>query len=179
VVARLRRGPTGAVAEPLSLVHPGRDAAAGPVEALHFALLPPGAASRRRASSRPRRTPAGSPPDPAPPTPATEDVAAPAPPGDGPRELVELRSWLLRRAERGTGATSPGVLRRELADLHQRLRATGLTVFPADPPEDVDPAEALLRSLHLARQVGALLGSPPTGSVPAELDGLTARLGVH
>lgn len=129
VVARIRRAADGLTGEPLSLVHP--DHAAGQaVEALHF-----GADSPRR-----RRAPGSRPIAPA---------AAP------PRQLLDLRNWLVQQAERGTGAASAGAFSRDLDRHHHALRAAGFDVYPTGL--GTEPPVALLRSFYLTLQVTRLL----------------------
>jgi hypothetical protein len=128
VVARIRRTAEGLVCEPLSLVHPDRPAGHA-VEALHF-----GSAPGRRRATRP---------------------APPATTATTPPELLDLRSWLVRQAERGTGATSAGSFNRELDRHHRALRVAGFDVYPTGL--DGDPPIALLRSFYLTLQVTQLL----------------------
>ncbi|WP_405055873.1 SWIM zinc finger family protein [Kribbella sp. NBC_01505] len=131
IVARLTRTPNGPIAEPLSLLHPTAPPGSAVVP-LHFA---------------PADNLRSTPPIPEPPNPA------PAP----PRPLLDLRHWLLRQAERGTGATSAGAFTTELARRHQALRAIGFTTFPAEA--EAPPATALLRSFYVAMQLAQLLSA--------------------
>jgi hypothetical protein len=150
VVARLRVSPLGLVAEPLSLIRPGRGPEAAAVDALHFDPVPDdrgGRVSKVIESLRKRREVE------APPEPAHPLVDLPVP-------LVSLRGWLEGQAERGVSGVDGGVARGALDEHHRQLREAGLRVFvPA--PSDVEPAEALLRSHYLVQQVTlALLGDP-------------------
>jgi hypothetical protein len=67
-----------------------------------------------------------------------------------PRQLEDLRSWLIEQAERGTGAASSGVLTAALASRHQAVRDIGFEVFPVVVGED--PAIGILRSFYLLLQ---------------------------
>ncbi len=97
LVCRLRPGPTGVTAEPLSLVHPGRPAAECPVEALAFAVQPDGrdqTSRHGRPGARALFPTAG---------PAARPTARPAahvPAALLPRPLLDLRAWLVQQAER-------------------------------------------------------------------------------
>lgn len=144
VIAKVSLTGEGLIGEPLSLVVPTAPAGAS-VSSLHFGaadgidpgtVVPPPRESR---SVRPR-----------PPTTAVAAAAAP------PRELVELRRWLVVHAERGTGGVSSGAFSTALAQHHQRLRAAGFSVFPSQVAPD--PTAALLRSLYLTLQISQLLG---------------------
>ena len=145
--------------EPLSLVHPEFKADDSPVEALHFTVAE-ATGETEPADRPPQQTPVaaggsndratgevltdvGSPPDPA------SSVVVPLP-------LLDLRTWLVRQAERGTGASTPGAVLGDLVAHHRRVRAIGLSVFPAEASED-DVAVRLLRSHYLVQQVTALL----------------------
>jgi hypothetical protein len=134
VIARIHRTAEGLVGEPLSLIHP--DAPAGSaVDPLHFGPEP---------TLRPRPT-------------SGSRVVVTAPP---PPQLRELRNWLVRQAERGTGGASPGAFTAELGKYHRALRTVGFSAFPTDA--DPDPAAALLRSLYLTLQVTQLLTGATT-----------------
>jgi hypothetical protein len=140
LVCRLRRTATGITGEPLSLVHLDRPAGDA-VEALHFARPDP-----RRAELPERARPATDHHN------RTDDLS----PNVVPAALLDLRSWLVRQAERGTGAASPAALGAQLLEHHRRARDIGLDVFPAEVP----PAEVtaqLLRSHFLVLQTTALL----------------------
>jgi hypothetical protein len=129
VIARLTRTPEGPTAEPLSLIDP----TAPPGDAtdnLHFG------------PSQPLRPP---------PTTAAPAVAAAAP----PRPLLDLRHWLIRQAERGTGAHSAGAFTADLTRRHQALRAIGFTAYPTELA--IPPATALLQSFYLTMQLTHLL----------------------
>jgi hypothetical protein len=142
VVARVRRTAEGVVGEPLSVIRP--DAPAGDaVDALHFGS----------ASGLPPRPVTG---------PRAAVTAAPPP------QLLELRNWLIRQAERGTAGISPGAFAAELTTHHRALRTVGFSIFPLTSPtpqdasvtladEPMDPAGMLLRSLYLTLQVTQLL----------------------
>ncbi|MFI5696181.1 hypothetical protein ACIA58_30280 [Kribbella sp. NPDC051586] len=135
VVARIKRAAEGLVGEPLSLIDPARRAGDA-VDALHFGAVAP---DRRRLSRIA-------------PTQTTQTTLTTAPP---PRQLLDLRSWLIQQAERGTGAVSAGAFNHELDRRHQALRSAGFDVFPdglgAAPPI------GLLRSFYLTLQVTQLL----------------------
>ena len=163
LVCRVRTSAAGLTAEPLSLIHPGRLAPESPVVALHF--HDPAAAeadtsaarshgAQPRASSSPSGLALGGP------------VAEPpeAGPSAGvvpqPAALHDLRLWLLRQAERGTGAAPPGVVSSELLARHRRLRDIGLDLFPITTQGE-DPAVLLLRSHFIVRQVNALISGEP------------------
>ncbi|WP_418606117.1 NAD(P)H-hydrate dehydratase [Georgenia sp. SUBG003] len=85
--------------------------------------------------------------------------------------VLDLRGWLVRQAERGTGAASAAALAEVLREHHRRLRGIGLDVFPGDvPPGDV--ATQLLRSHYLVLQVTALLTGETGGTAaPASRSG--------
>ncbi len=150
-VCRVHTAGGGVTAEPLSLVHPARLAPETPLEALHF--------SQQSAGGRVKK-PA---PSPTGPTPPAGVLPAPAPalqaPATLPSQLADLRSWLVRQAERGTGASSPGLVSGELLSHHHRLRDIGLDVFPICTPDDEDPGILLLRSHFLVQQVSITLTS--------------------
>ncbi|MEV0795906.1 SWIM zinc finger family protein [Kribbella sp. NPDC050459] len=129
VVARIRRTAGGLTGEPLSLIHPDRPAGDA-VEALHFGA---GAPRRRR----------------------TAGQLSIAPASAQPAQLVDLRAWLVRQAERGTGAASAGAFNHELDRHHQALRAAGFNVYPTGC--GAEPPVALLRSFYLTLQVTELL----------------------
>jgi hypothetical protein len=137
LVLRTRLGREGVVGEPVSLVLPGRPI--NPVDALHFHDGRTSPSSRWVAAMRG--------------VPAREDDdAGPARPPLPP--LVDLRSWLEERAERGTSGVDPTATATELARLHRALRDVGLHCFPdLDPAAEADPAELVLRSHYLLQQV--------------------------
>jgi hypothetical protein len=131
LVARVRRTVTGLVGEPMSLVRP--DLGAGSeVDPLHFGEVAP---SKDRVVDSPREV-------------AGHAVYL-------PRQLEDLRSWLIEQAERGTGAASSGALTASLATRHQSVRDIGFGVFPA--VADEDPAIGILRSFYLLLQTIQLL----------------------
>lgn len=132
VVARLLVRGGRLVGEPMSLLLPD-----GRVDALHF---PPVGMSAKAARPAPIEEEQES----------SELVALPAP-------LFELRMWLLRQLERGTGAAQGDAMLADLGRRHERARAAGFTVF-AVPSPGADPAEQLLRSLYVGLQLSALLG---------------------
>lgn len=138
VVCRLALSRDGLVGEPLSLVHPRRLAPEHPVESLYF--------SEGAAPVAVLTSPA-----------VTRPLAAPfAAPSLLPRELLDLRGWVVATAERGTGATTGAGVVATLEQHHDRLRAVGLAAYPATIA-DTDAAEQLLRSHFLTLQVSALL----------------------
>jgi hypothetical protein len=141
VVCRCRLTPRGLVGEPLSIIRPDLRAASRPVDVLHFD--PP----RRRARARRRAEPRA-------------DSGPEASTSGLPTQLLDLRAWLVRQAERGTGATVTASLETALASRHQALRDIGLDVFPG-PPFGADPAAALLRSHFLVMQTTQLLTGEP------------------
>lgn len=145
LVCRVVRGPAGFVAEPLSVVRPDWR-----VDCLHFDDAPdPAKAARRR-----RRAPA---PDPAPePEGETEDEARERLRDRLPAPARALDRWLAAQLERGTGATAPGLLRATLEAHHRECRALGLALYPS-VGDDLDPADALLRSHYLTRQLAQVL----------------------
>jgi hypothetical protein len=146
VVCRLALSRDGLVGEPLSLVRPGRSSPEHPVLSLYF--TEPYFSETSAASGAPARTATPS---------AGQTRSAPfAPASLLPRELVDLRSWVVATAERGTGATTGAGLVATLEQHHARLRSVGLTAYPATVAH-ADAAEQLLRSHFLTLQVGALL----------------------
>ncbi len=145
LVCRVPRTSVGFVAEPLSVVHPEQ----GRVDCLHFDDAPDPDEQERRKGRR--DSPAA--PDE---EPETEGEARERLRSALPRPAQALESWLVRQLERGTGATAAGLLRATLDAHHRECRAVGLSVYPA-VPDDLDPAEALLRSLYLTRQLAQVL----------------------
>lgn len=140
LTAQLRPTPTGLSGEPMSLIHPS---GATPVDPLHFTAAP-----STQSPAEDGRV-AGAPTDE---VPMLVDEVRSVP---MPAALEELRGWLVRRAERGTGAGSDGALVAELASRHRTVRDVGYGIFPvtADP----DPAVAILRSCYLLQQVTQVL----------------------
>lgn len=157
LVCRLRGGPTGVTAEPLSLVHPGRAAAESPVEVLAFAVQPDGRDQTSR-HGRPGAPPSSPPPAPPPVPPPVPQRTVPA--ALLPRPLLDLRAWLVQQAERGTGAASQGMVTAELMRHHERVREVGIDIFPGQASCD-DVAVEILRSHYLVQQVTALLTGDP------------------
>jgi hypothetical protein len=135
LVCRLSSASGEVVAEPLSIVRPG---ARRPVDVLHFDEAE---GKQRKRGKRPS-PPAGEPSEP--------------PPPPLPTPLRDLRSWVARQAERGTGATSSGAVLAGLDAHHRALRDVGLGVFPETLP-GTDPAVALLRSQYLLLQTSRAL----------------------
>jgi hypothetical protein len=132
VVARIAVRSGLLTGEPLSIVRGDRA-----VDVLHFDPgLSRAKAKERSLTERPEED---------------EDSGAPLP---GP--LLDLRTWLLRQMERGTGSAAPATL---LGGLDQRHRAVRDMGFPVFPPvaEGSDPAVALLRSHYVSLQVADLL----------------------
>lgn len=145
LVARLQPKGGRLVAEPLSLIRPlgaGRI-----VNSLHFDAPPKPVNSRIVAAMAHRPAP-----------PALRPLTAPL-----PSVLADLAEAQRRYAERGTGGADAGSVRAELARLHRRAREAGFSVF-ADPADELDVTEALLRSVFVLAQVTVAL----TGDVPAE-----------
>ncbi|GAA4286344.1 hypothetical protein [Georgenia daeguensis] len=153
LVCRLRTGSAGVTGEPLSLVRPDRPAGEA-VEALHFASA--GAPAPRRRVRGGEDATGGS-------------VGGTAGHGRGrdvapdsgrlagvPAALLDLRAWVVRQAERGTGAASEAALTGQLLEHHRRVRGIGLDVFPAKLPPDGGAAQ-LLRSHFVVLQTTALL----------------------
>lgn len=145
LVARLQPLGGRLVAEPLSLIRPV--GAGRIVNNLHFDA-PPRPISSRIVAAMTRH--------PAPP--ALRPLTAPL-----PAVLADLAEIQRRHAERGTGGAETGVVRSDLVRLQRRAREAGFSVF-ADPPDGLDPAEALLRSVFVLAQVTVAL----TGDVPAD-----------
>jgi hypothetical protein len=143
VVCRVPRTSAGFVAEPLSVVLPDE----GRVDCLHFDDAP-GAEQVRE-----RRSQVGPDPDD---EPETEVEARDRLRSGLPRPAQVLDAWLVRQLERGTGATAAGLLRATLDAHHRECRAVGLSVYPV-VGADADPAQALLRSLHVTRQLAQVL----------------------
>lgn len=144
VVARVQRLRGELVGEPLSVVHPGRSI--NPVDSLHFDDGP----EPVRSSLVARLLQTGTP-----------DQVVPAEPADArapmPVRLTELRSLVEREAQRGCAGSVPGSVQGRLAQAHRALRRDGYSLF-AEHPDDVPPAECLLRSLYLVHQVEHALG---------------------
>ncbi len=140
LVARVARTSTGLVAEPLSVVHDGR------VDCLHFDDAPGDA----RPPARKGKAVAAE-EEPESETEARERLVSGL-----PRPAQVLDAWLVRQLERGTGATAAGLLRATLDAHHRECRAIGLSVYPS-VPDDADPAEVLLRSHYLTRQLAQVL----------------------
>jgi len=149
VVCRCWLTPRGLVGEPLSLVRPDLPAGNRPVDCLHFD--PP-----RRTGVRKSRTLAGASAMAVPPDAGSETASADEAGSQIPRQLTDVRTWLVHQAERGTGAQSPAEITAGLRAHHQALRDIGLDVFPTEIPDD--PARALLRSHFLTLQTTQLFG---------------------
>lgn len=151
LIARLRgSGPGGWVAEPLSLIRPGRHMPA--VDALHFDAPPdagPAAALLKRITRKAVPTPA----------------SPPAGPRPLPTELRELRHELQRQAERGMVQDSAPRIRTELARHGDRLAQGGWTAFPAALAANIDAAELILRLNYLCLQCERLI-APADGATP-------------
>jgi hypothetical protein len=141
LVCRVPRTATGFVAEPLSVVHDGR------VDCLHFDDAPDGPPVKQRRGKAVAADDEST---------ETEVEARDRLRSGLPRPAQVLDAWLVRQLERGTGATASGLLLATLDAHHRECRAVGLSVYPAIS-EDVDPAEAMLRSLHLTRQLAQVL----------------------
>lgn len=135
LVCRLSSASGEVVAEPLSIVRPGTSR---PVDVLHFDE----ASEKQRKRKKRPAPPAGEPSEP--------------PPPPLPTPLRDLRSWVARQAERGTGATSSGAVLAGLDAHHRRLRDVGLGVFP-ESVAGTDPAVALLQSHYLGLQTSRAL----------------------
>lgn len=130
VLARLSSRSGQLTGEPVAIVR-GRE-----VDVLHFDEAPAHAkVTTRVLTERP------------------EEEPAPAP---LPGALLDLRTWLLRQLERGTGGTAPAALLKALDQRHRAARDLGFTVFPATDAAG-DPAVQLLRSHYLTLQVADLL----------------------
>jgi hypothetical protein len=145
LVCRVPRTATGFVAEPLSVVLPEE----GVVDCLHFDDAP---GDQAGTPAEPRRGKAA-------PEDAEDETAIEARDrlrSGLPRPAQVLDAWLVRQLERGTGATAAGLLRATLDAHHRECRAVGLSVFPA-VSDEADPAEVMLRSLYLTRQLAQVL----------------------
>jgi hypothetical protein len=130
VVARLAVRSGQLTGEPLSIVRGDRV-----VDVLHFDPAAARSTKERRLTERPEE----------------EEGQAPLP---GP--LLDLRTWLLRQMERGTGSAAPAVVLGGLDQRHRAVRDLGFAVFPA-VADGSDPAVALLRSHYVGLQVAELL----------------------
>lgn len=150
IVARLR--PDGAaVAEPLSLIHPGAPDGHSPVDALHFDPPPATGAMRGligKAMKHLRRFR----------TDADVDDSTAMSVVASPPALRELRHALLTQAERGIGpAVATGLVASFDARL-RRLRDAGFHAFPATIAGDVPLPEHVLRLHYLQLQYARLFG---------------------
>ncbi|GAA0929633.1 hypothetical protein GCM10009554_12150 [Kribbella koreensis] len=137
LTAQLRPARNGLSGEPMSLIHPGRSAGIA-VDPLHFGVAP-----AKQPAGRKVRPPA-------------DDV----PVEWLPPVLEELRGWLVRRAERGTGAGAGSAVLAELASRHRAAREAGFAIFPDPATGDAtgaEPAVAILRSCYLVQQVTQML----------------------
>ena len=151
LVCRVARTSAGFVAEPLSVVLPD----AGRVDCLHFDDEP---RPERRPARRGKTQPGPASTESAGSAESTEDEteARERLRSGLPRPAQVLDGWLVRQLERGTGATAAGLLRATLDAHHRECRAVGLSVYPV-VPDDADPAEVLLRSHYLTRQLAQVL----------------------
>jgi hypothetical protein len=140
VACRCRLTPGGLIGEPLSIIRPDLPATDRPVDALHFD--PP-----RKKLGRGERY-------------ATPPDQPTAPIADLPPQLIDLRAWLMRQAERGTGVSAAASINAALAARHRTVRDIGFDVFPLSPVKD-DPAAAVLRSHFLVMQTTRLLVGEP------------------
>ena len=147
LVCRVARTSGGFVAEPLSVVLPEE----GKVDCLHFddAPDPDKPTKKRRGRQAPAEVEADDEPE-------SETEARERLRSGLPRPAQALETWLVQQMERGTGATAAGLLRATLDAHHRECRAVGLSVYPS-VPVDGDPAELMLRSLYLTRQLAQVL----------------------
>lgn len=147
VIARLRRGDAGLVAEPLSLI--GADARSGvaPVDSLYFDPVPTESLAGKVLGQIKKKT-----------TRSAQGAHARPSETDTPRALRELRAWSMRQAERGIGTGSEGLVQCELIAHAQRVRDAGFIGFPSTLSGQ-PPVHALLRMHYVQMQYARLLGS--------------------
>ena len=146
VVARVRRTRGRLLGEPLSVVMPGR--AINPVDSLHFDQ----GASRTKSGLVTRLLRAGTPDR----VSGDDDETGAMPAGPLPAALAGLRVLVEQEAQRGCSGAAPGTVVTKLNTAHSALRDAGFPVF-TDAEADLQPTEALLRSLYLVQQVETAL----------------------
>lgn len=146
LIAHIRDGQRGPVAEPLSLVRPRPSSEENPIDCLHFDPAPDrGFLSKWLGALKPL---AGAR---APGLPSVVPAALPP-------ILGELRHFLRRQAERGVSEESALRFERELGALAERASRGGLDALQRACSLATGPAELLLRANYLCLQYERLLG---------------------
>lgn len=145
VIARIRRGAEGFVADPLSLVHSSRVPRDRVIDAIYFDQPASESLRGRVAGAIGRVIGRASAPTPAMSAEAGAESA-----------LRELRSWLMRQAERGTASDGHGSISRERAAHVQRLRESGLVAFT--PGDGAPLADALIQMHYVQMQYSRMAG---------------------
>jgi len=117
LVARLHRGHSGLVAEPLSIVRVHTERDQNPVDALHFdAAQQQGFASKWLAKIRTISK-------------SQDFLQQPAPAMSTPSSLRDFRRWLQSQAERGVTSNTVDTPFQELDSRRERISANGFTAF--------------------------------------------------
>lgn len=142
LVARMRSGATGLVAEPLSLIHP-TPAGSAAVDALHFDPAPAQGLASKLLSRFKRRAD------------TTEALALTL----LPEALRELRHWIHQVADRGFAEQLAEEVSRDLAVRSGRAKSAGFTAFSAEPLSPAQLAPRLLGMHYVCMQYEQLLDS--------------------
>jgi hypothetical protein len=146
LIAHIRDGQRGAVAEPLSLVWVRPSSDENPIDCLHFDPAPErGFLSKWLGAHKPQsgdRLP-------------SQPTAAPP---VLPPILGELRHFLQRQAERGISEESISRFQREIGALAERASRAGLDALQRSCSAAAEAAEQLMRANYLCLQYERLLG---------------------
>ena len=142
VVARLRDGAGGIVAEPLAIVRTSAAAGTPVVDALHFDARPMSRGNHRRDARAPG---------------VDVEVAASPRRTVVPTALRNFDGWLLHQAERGLGDAATLLVAKAFDAHASRLRDIGLNLFAGLVDRAPMPSQ-LLRAHYLSMQYRRLLG---------------------
>ncbi|MFC0682608.1 SWIM zinc finger family protein [Lysobacter korlensis] len=146
VIARIQRRPTGLVVEPLSLLRPASTSSNTAVDALYFDPAPAESFAGRALGALKRAVKRSAP-----------DMATMSPGAGLPASLRELRTWLVRQAERGIPRENRGLFEQEHRAHAQRLRDSGFDAFSLNLGE-TNPVDVLLRMQYVQMQFSRLAG---------------------
>lgn len=149
VVARLRSGAAGLVAEPLSLVRATPAADANPIDCLHFDDAPKPSFVSKWLDRVQHKVGSGEP--------SPESTPAAARVDSIPGGLREFRAWLQCQAERGVARDQDDRVRVEAAAWSERASADGFTAFRRLRQPAQGGAALLLRAHYLCMQYERLL----------------------
>jgi len=145
LVARMRNGAAGFIAEPLSLIHPAPGGSAA-VDALHFDSAPAQGIASKLLSRLKRRTGSAE-------APALTVL---------PEALRELRHWMHQVADRGFAEQLAEEVSRDLAIRSGRAKAAGFTAFSAESLSPAQLAPRLLGMHYVCLQYEHLLDGSQT-----------------